>query len=329
VKIRARSCASSAITAGREKVALVPLLQEIRDLAADPTVPLETVLLRCMVLADTLSDETLIHWVGQELDGYRKPSDLPDYRIAHGQAWADVTNGVRYEKIVVADFALPPEAPADAYQRLNTVYFTDGVRELEVIQGRDDIRKTLDSDLVRYLDQNLKVAIGYWTHNAYIPIPPGAVAGVLGTIRSRVLQYVFRLRKDYPEFDKNDSAVNIPSPTQLNQVFQIAIAQGSAVAIGGGSAYAQNIRQQIVAGDLESLRTYLRKQGVEQEDLDELEVVVAESTPADLNNEQSRIHRWIGNVAEKVNPAGKEIAKTATKELLKVAISYFFGLYVG
>jgi hypothetical protein len=305
------------------------LLLEIRDLAADDTVPLERVLLRCMVLADALGDENLMQWVAQELNGYAKRGELPDYRIGHGQARASVTNGVRYEQIVIAGIQLPPEATEDDYIRLNAIYFTDGVRELEANQQRSDLVQTLDTDLERMVEQNLRGASGYWIRDAYKPIPPGAMAGVLGSIRSRVLQYIFRLRKDYPELDQNEPTANAPSPAALSQIFQVAIGQGSAVAIGGGSAYAQNIGQQIVPGNLESLTTYLQDQGIEHPQLTELEAVIVESSAADLDDEQSGLRKWIGEVAEKASAGGKELAKTATKELLQVAIRYYFGEFIG
>src|SRR4051794_7140884 len=120
------------------------LLEEIRDLAADNTVPLETVLLKGMVLADILGDETLMLWISQELGGYKSRTDLPGYRVVFGNARADLTNGIRYETLDVSNIALPSGTPDHAQDCLNRIYFTDGVKELEAIQGRDDLVRTLD-----------------------------------------------------------------------------------------------------------------------------------------------------------------------------------------
>lgn len=305
------------------------LLTQIRDLAADNTVPLETVLLKCMVLADILGDETLMHWLAQELDGYKRRSDVPDYRIVGGQAEAKLTNGFRYETVDISRIALSKDAPKDSYDRLNTIYFTDGVKELEVIQGRDDLVRALDGNLKYFIEENTRAAGGYRVREAYIPIAPGAVAGVLSSIRSRVLQYVFRLRKEYPEFDEHPTSSNAPSQAALTQLFQFTIGQGSAVAFGGGSAFAQSIGQQVIAENLESLKMYLGNLGVEDADLRALDAVLVEAKPEDLDDARSPVRRWIETVVEKASAGGKEIAKTATREIIQAAVKYFFGIATG
>ena len=270
-----------------------------------------------------------MHWVSQELDGYTSSSDLPDYRIVSGNARADLTNGVRYETLDVTNIALPSGTPEHAWDRLRRIYFTDAVKESEAIQGRDDLVRTLDHDLKHYIEQNARAASGYWVRSAYIPIAPGAVAGLLSSIRSRLLQYVFRLRKDFPEFDQQPTSSHAPSAAQLGQVFQVTIGQGSAVTFGSGSAHAQSIIQQVIAGDLDSLKKYLQEMGVEQTDLEALDAVIVEVQPADLDEEQSAIRRWIANVAEKAGAGGKELAKTATRELILLSVRYFFGGVTG
>jgi hypothetical protein len=81
----------------------------------------------------------------------------------------------------------------------------------------------------------------------------------------------------------------------------------------------------VIAGDLDSLKSYFRAQGVEPEDLDELDDVVSGYDPEDLNNEQSPIRRWIDIVAGKVSVGGKELAKTAARELTLLSVRYYFG----
>lgn len=304
------------------------LLTNIRDLAADPSVPLETVLLKFMVLADELGDETLVQWISQELGGYQQRIDVPSYRMMHGQADAKVSNGYWHDKIDVSNISLPSTAPADTYDRLNTVWFKEGVRELEVLQHRDDLVHHLDGQVKYFIEQSMRKSSGYRVREAFIAIPPGTIAGILGAIRSRVLLYVFRLRKDYPELDTETVVDHIPSPMQLMHIYNVTIGEGSAVSLGG-DAYSQNIRQKIVAGDLASLKAVLLSQGVEQSDLDALDAVVAESTPADLEDEQSQLRRWIAQVGDTAAAGGTELAKTASKELIQQAIKYFFGLAIG
>jgi hypothetical protein len=92
------------------------ILHDVVSLASDPAIPLESVLLKGMVLADALGDDDLLEWVTQELDGYRRESELPEYRVVRSQSYARITNGVYYVTVPA-----PPEAlPASPRERATT-----------------------------------------------------------------------------------------------------------------------------------------------------------------------------------------------------------------
>lgn len=57
------------------------LLRDIQDAAINSDIDISTVLRQCKVLAVRLGNDNFKKWVDQELNGYNKIDDLPDYRI--------------------------------------------------------------------------------------------------------------------------------------------------------------------------------------------------------------------------------------------------------
>ena len=57
------------------------LLREIQDAAVNSEVELATLLRKCKVLAARLGNGEFKSWVDNELDGYKSPDGLPDYRV--------------------------------------------------------------------------------------------------------------------------------------------------------------------------------------------------------------------------------------------------------
>lgn len=57
------------------------LLRQIQDAAIDSSVDLPTLLRKCKVLAARLGNEDFKRWINNELVGYNRKEDLPEYRV--------------------------------------------------------------------------------------------------------------------------------------------------------------------------------------------------------------------------------------------------------
>jgi hypothetical protein len=205
---------------------------------------------------------------------------------------------------------------------------TDGVRELDTTQHREDLVYSLGTDLKRWIDQSLREDSDYFLRDAYIPVPPGAISGILGTIRRRVLQFVIELQREYPELAEGEISDHAPTQRQLTQIFNVTIAGGSGFSVGGNT-FVNSINQQVIAGDLESLRSFLLDQGVTAGEVAELEELLPEATPAQLDDEGSPIRRWVGSAAGKIAAGGSDLLKTAAKEIIKQAVGAYLDRTLG
>jgi len=282
--------------------------------------------MKCLVLADQLGNELLMSWALLELNGFPAPQELPDYRILHSHSEADVTNGVRYERLVVPTDAFPEQLRDAA----SVARIAQGVGSLQSLNRRETLRLSWPDSLKRYFEENLLASEyepnSYRVRDAWVVVSLGMIDGVLSAIRGRVLQFVFQVRKDHPEYDESPTSSNAPTNSQVNHYTNlILMGTGSTASFGTGSLFVSNIEQQIVAGDLASLKAFLGSQGVGEHDLDALEKVVADTAPEDLGDEQSAIRRWIDRAGDTVSAGGKDLVKTAARELILLSVRYYFG----
>src|ERR1700686_2519994 len=65
------------------------LLDDIIDAATDGKQPLPDILRKCLRLGHELKNERLKAWANQELSGYPRTEDLPEYRIARADAYGN------------------------------------------------------------------------------------------------------------------------------------------------------------------------------------------------------------------------------------------------
>ena len=155
---------------------------------------------------------------------------------------------------------------------------------------------------------------------------PIAIRGVLSAIRNRIVDFVLSIEAEQPLASASSDAVEQIAPEAVAQRFQVII-MGSGHAINlGGAGVVQNIEQQVIAGNLPSLKAFLRELGIARDDLDELDAVVAEAKPSDLTTEQSRIRRWIKTATDKASAGGTELVKAAAREVVLLAVRYSSGI---
>ena len=300
----------------------MPLLEEIREGAVDTSTDLAQVLRRCMILAYRLGHEPFHEWVNQELNGYNGRDKIPDYRIAPAGIKVNAANS-RFRvtnQAVHAGFF-----PVELHDAAQYFYCTQGVAELETLQDRDNIRFSLPAAVYGYIVNHL-IDDNFGLTGAHHEVSPMVVRRVLSAVRNRIVEFTLSIEAEGRNID--EAAVgSSPIPTEkVDQKFQVIImGKGHAINLGGGSSLVQNIEQQVVAGDVESLKRYLRGQGVGEEDLAELDEVLDGSTVEDVDNEQNRLRRWADKVASKASQGASELAKTATREAILLTVRYYFG----
>src|SRR5580704_3737661 len=64
---------------------MASLVEELQSAAQDPNVPVVDLLRKAKILAFKLDVPELLQWVENELSGYSKGTELPEYRLISGR----------------------------------------------------------------------------------------------------------------------------------------------------------------------------------------------------------------------------------------------------
>lgn len=181
--------------------------------------------------------------------------------------------------------------------------------------------------MVRYQD---KFYQGYTLNRAWQEIPISAIAEMLDTVKTKVLQFALELEGKAADIDEaiQKGEVQSLSPT-VSHVFNTVIFGGSAV-VGAQAGHTINVaeRQIIIEGDYNSLTSRLEAEGVSSEKIDELRHLMS-SDETSAKAEQTltdRLKRWVADAAGSAAKAGGTATIEVTKAVLTAAIKSYLGL---
>jgi hypothetical protein len=304
----------------------VSLLHEIQEAAIDANTSLAVVLRKCMVLAARLGHEPFKKWVDQELGGYPQAVDLPMYRRISGIASIGHFAGPLGAAMNNVPLRLAP-IPADMRGRYETAEFREGIAKLEDMSRRDEgqLLERWSGDLVALVSR--KFFEDYVLLAAHKEIPRHAVVGVLDAVRNRVLKFALEIEAQSPEAgDVNPGSDPAVAPERVGNIFNTYI-MGGAQNVAVGSPSAVQHAQQLQVGDVAGLKRFLAEQGVQPDDVAELESAIAtDSKPVVGEPFGARVGGWIGKMTAKAATGVWKIGTSTAAEVLTAAIKSHYGL---
>jgi hypothetical protein len=214
----------------------VSLLVRVLDEIDDVSRPVSAVLLKARRLAEELPGRKFKAWVQLEMNGYRgEEAKVPDYR---GIAVTSTGNFIGAWQIT--HFVLPlGTLPQEIQDALGRHEFLDSAGALEGFlqggrqAGRANLAVAWPEILIRHYQQNR--IPGTPTHcvlvEAYKQIPIFTIEGVLYAVRSRLLEFLVQLGKDYPDLKANDAALASVPEGRLETLVQKVIIEGNQPAV--------------------------------------------------------------------------------------------------
>jgi hypothetical protein len=192
------------------------LITEIEYDAIDDTVPVATVLRKCVLLGSRSGSESLRDWASRELEGYLGYEGvLPRYRVIQAPLMVDgatMTGHVQRQQIPASSI------PEFAREFINeTLELRYGAGELEAFLAGDEVKlqPLAASDLVRLM--NAEGPPGQHITSLYWSVAPGAIRGVLDHIRTALTKLVAELRAAMPRDQ------DLPTSEQANQAVTIMV----------------------------------------------------------------------------------------------------------
>jgi hypothetical protein len=306
------------------------LLQDIIESASGSEVGVATLLRKVKVLAARVGTGELASWVHYELDGYPSGVELPAYRgplqvEVRGTFTGMFGRGLRNAPIPGAGY---PERLRKG--SLFNAEFRQPVTELEALadsSAEEMLRLAWPGNAIaetNWLIKSGEVQLykDMYLQEAWRPFHPTMLAGIVDTVRNRILDLALEFEALDPEAGQPEARQ--PDPSQVHTIVTNITGGMTNVAIASGQAY-QHLTATMPTNP-DELIEFARSVGVGGELLDELRQALrddAEDPIDDGHGPGSRVRAWLGRWM--INPAGA-VAAGGAGDLLGRAIAHYLNL---
>ena len=299
------------------------LLAEIQNecLAKDGSV--SRLLRLCLQLAARLKHEPLKTWVLHELNGYPDAEAVPDYRFHHTRSLGFFADHFTRVTLQIPGNILPEPLKT----RFNTARMDQPIRQYEeLLEGlsTDAFQMPWPQELaLRYGPKVSPIqCLKMWQE-----LPRSAVAGLVDTVKTRVLSMVLDIEMENPSAGEIAGTTQPISENKVAQIFNTNIYGGQVGNVAAGSSgVTQQVGDQVVAGDLASLAKYLGSIGVTDQESVQLVSALEDDQASGHPGIGGRVTEWLANLRQRVNVVGADIAKQSLAGVAAQAVLLYLGI---
>ena len=293
-------------------------LEEIAADLIDETTNLANTLRKAQILADQLGSPELSDWVKSELDGYRGDG-VPEYRLLHLPVYGEfpVPMQGRTETIDISSHL--PQQLRDTVQEL-AIADQIAVLEARLASGETESHREITKEFTDILRQAVKMSNGAELRSAHQRLPHVFLAGVLDSVKNRLLDFILDLQK----MNATPEALNdgsVATEAIRNSFITNIYGDDNTVAIG------ENVSQTVTTvhkGNVESLIEYLRAHNINEEDLSELSSAVASEPQSRGTGFGPKVAGWIGNMVGKALSGAWQYPGDKAQLMLMEAMNGFY-----
>ena len=308
------------------------LISQIINNLIDDDSSLESALLKTKVLASRIGNENLLKWTNSELSGYESEAELPEYRKNVWNALkGNIINGNRFSgHWNITDVEIPTIGiDKELEENLRTTDFYENITSLDKLsKSTETLTSPVRAEVLSILQNNLR-NMG----NPYASIiscnkiiPQANLTAILSNVRSKLLDFMLVLENEFGTITeiadlktKNKEITNIMNHTIINNA-----GDGNSINAGDNNIISNSIS--ITKNDIESLKSELRKQGIEEEDIIELAEIVNEENLDENNNLGEKSRNWILKILDKSMQGIGKISTGVSANLLASMIKGYYGI---
>jgi len=297
------------------------ILEEIRKDAIDSSVDITNALRKTMDLAFRLNNTEIKLWAENELNGYRKLSELPDYRKLHVQSYGYFSG---FWQSHIDNQPIPPSAVPEKYREyISNAYLQQPISYyIDLLNGTEGkLAEKWDHDLIVAVQD--EIIENYNLRDAWKLIPKGSIAALIDSVRNRLLTFVLKLINELKiSEDVNPQDLEAKNK-QITQTFN-TIVLGNVDKLSVSPEI--NIYQ-VNKGDEESLVKYLLHIGILEDDIDALKAALQSDKEgtAEIKFGNS-VSQWLTKMLSKAANGTLKIGFEAAGNLLAMALSKYLGI---
>ncbi len=214
----------------------------IKDMA-NSAIDINTALKRAKVLFSDLNNNELLHWVENELVGYKKFEDLPDYRKFEGDIFGSYSVGSSYRFTRYTKASIPlGNMPEETKKAILTVCIFDGVEALKNLEIQSTAKegilaKNINADVLGVINKYNKNPF-MKIESAYVNIGSHSITNIISIIENRLLDALLLLEKEFGCLDELDLSDSNKTEYEINEIAQkiaVIIYNDNSIKIGDGN----------------------------------------------------------------------------------------------
>jgi len=202
------------------------LFAQIERDAHDERVALATTLRKCIALGAQTRNAELRDWATNELNGYRRDDEIPEYRVIHAPLMVD---GQTFNAIIKGEIISSTDLPEVAHDHVTErVLLAHSVDDLEALareahranEGSVLLAPSGSAELIKLMnyqmqDQYRAISRLYWS------VSTVRLEGVLGQIRTMLVRLVAEMRAAMGEDQTS------PAPEHAAEAVHVVLNGGS------------------------------------------------------------------------------------------------------
>ncbi|GAB3264033.1 hypothetical protein GCM10027562_28380 [Arthrobacter pigmenti] len=163
----------------------------------DESEPLAGLLRKCLLLGAETGSDSLREWARNELNGYEEGDEVPDYRKVHGVpiSMDSISGNAMAKNQIINRHQLPKEAWEYVPESFS---FKQTVEEMEKLAGQESLSLTSTRLAFAQTVWNGKLGPYQSITGLSYTMSGSAVAGILGQIRTKLVDLIADLTADTP-----------------------------------------------------------------------------------------------------------------------------------
>ncbi|RSZ55595.1 response regulator receiver protein [Massilia atriviolacea] len=303
------------------------LLDEIVDLLSDDRASLSSALFKTKVLLRTIGEGELVGWLNDEINGYGDANFVPPYRKLTTRVLGNISNGWQ---IVQRAYPVPLSGTPRQFQEfMGTQNLTHALSVLERMAEEDDkkvhLSYTLDPTVYEPLGGVLNE--GFQFERVWAQVELSQVRQLLIQVRSRLLDFILELKDKIGDTVSDNEAKLAAAKHDVPSIFAGAVF-GDHATIQVGDNNRQKVVNNIAKGNKQSLGEELRRHGVDEEDISELEIAI-NADPVVLTAPGQfgpGVRNWMKRMVGKAIDTAWAIEVGMASSLLTTALQRYYGV---
>lgn len=308
------------------------ILTEIVDLLSDEKSSLTSALLKMKVLSSRLNNSELSEWINKEVNGYSDADILPEYRKFPAIIKCNYFNGQFGGGWKVTSHVVPTVAfPSEVRDIVSTVTFKQDTSSLESISDQKGIRFNVHSSSLHFINKYYQEQgnPGFSAYSVLVETSDISIKELLSKVRCYALDLILKLEQSFgyeiemQELIGKKNDVNKIINNIMSQTIITNIGDGNLVNSGDKNIIDNDVT--ITKSNFDELKAILEKNGVQENDIQELQEILIDEPELVNNKFGSKVNAWLKNMLNKAIDGTWQIGIGTAGTLLAEAITKYYG----